>query len=312
MADLFIFPRNPLSPLDPEPAYADEYAVAKRLGEVALLDHDFLDQTVDPKRALGKRPLPEGVRAVYRGWMMTSGAYTLLYDELKNRGVSLLTDPEEYRRLHYFSSKRHSALHNFMPKSVVVSKFNPFEVVTEDDLIDWRQDCVMPELASVFGNDDDVPVPVVIKDYVKSHADYWDEACFIPDALDSFEVERVMSAFAKLSGGWDKITGGWVFREWMDFARDMTNPKAKPTEYRAIVVDGQVVGCWPRAQTLYIQPAPELLEEIAGLVHSPFFSMDFAIERHTGKWWLIECGDGQVSGLPPGSTEDVMKTLAAL
>lgn len=305
---LVFFCRNPLDPHKVEPIYSLEYEIAQKLGfETALLEHDYLDREINPGKALGKRSLPEGP-AIYRGWMMNYGAYRALYEELSARGITLLTNPEEYRRLHYSGGDLISALREYTPKTVVIPKFNPHEVVTEDDFNDWIQDEVMMELASAFGNDEDEPVPVVLKDYVKSQADYWKDACFIPDALDQDAVVRVMSGFQKLQGGWDNITGGWVFRQWLDLAL----VGRRVIEYRAFIVNGELVGCWPRSMPLDISPPHKMLVEIADAISSPFATADFAIENKTGRWWLIECGDGQVSSIPPYAIEPVFEALKGI
>ena len=83
-------------------------------------------------------------------------------------------------------------------------------------------------------------------------------------------------------------------------------------EYRAFFVDGQVVGCWPRsdlARELGPPPA-ELMAQVAAKVPSPFASADFGADQ-SGRWWLLEVGDGQVSGLPePEAARPVFAALA--
>lgn len=302
---IILFCRNPLDPRTVDPAYADEFALANRLRfPTVLVDHDYLDQDIDASLALGKQKLPEG-KAVYRGWMMSYGAYSALHEALRANGVQLMTNPEEYRLLHYFAGHPGKA-QKFMADSVEIPHPGP-EFASEDDYEDWLQDHVLMELASVFGNDDDDPVPVVLKDYVKSQADYWEEACFIPDALDRDEVERVLGAFVRRQGGLTGVQGGFVFRRFIDFAK---KPGRRATEYRAVIVRGKVVGCWPREHDIYIKPSRALLEEVSAITSSPFATADFAIDSHTGKWWLIEMGDGQVSSIPPMGIEAVFHALA--
>ncbi len=51
------------------------------------------------------------------------------------------------------------------------------------------------------------------------------------------------------------------------------------------------------------------MPETACVLPSPFFTADFALGRD-GKWWLMETGDGQVSGFPDGAAEIVLPAVA--
>ena len=57
-------------------------------------------------------------------------------------------------------------------------------------------------------------------------------------------------------------------------------------------------------------PAPFLIVCSDPQIPSPFASADFALNAD-GKWWLLEVGDGQVSGLPdPKAAGAVFAALA--
>jgi hypothetical protein len=148
-----------------------------------------------------------------------------------------------------------------------------------------------------------------VKDWVKSQASgYWNEACYIPNASDFKQATRVIERFVDLQG--DSLVGGLVFKRYLPLV-----PEGAPAyEHRAFIVDGKIVGLWPRFEMSTQPPEPPLdvLAEIAECVPSPFASADFAIDVH-GKWWLLEVGDGQVSGLPsPEAAGPVMRQLADL
>jgi hypothetical protein len=147
---------------------------------------------------------------------------------------------------------------------------------------------------------------VIVKDWVKSQANgYWNEACYIPDASEWQQADRVIGRFLELQG--DSLVGGLVFKQYIPLM-----PAGAPAyECRAFVVNGRVVGCWPRSQTITqpLLPPGELLQEIAANIPSPFASADLGIDIH-GNWWLLEVGDGQVSGLP--STDAAIPMMTAL
>lgn len=270
------FGSDPLNPRTPEPDFEAEVQAARDLGfEIKLLDHDELDHRNDPAAALGKFKLGDG-RGIYRGWMLRSDAYAALYGLLAERGVKLLTDPSAYERCHH-AIGTYEALSAYSPAVRWVDK----ESLDDKALVSTA--------LKQFGS-----APVIIKNWVKSQASgYWSEACFIPDASNSEQAVQVIERFRELQG--DSLVGGLVIKSYVPL-----KPVGQPAyEYRAFVVDGAVVGCWPRsdgARTLSEPPAA-LLREIAARIPSPFASADFALDEDE-KWWLLEVGDGQVSGLP--------------
>jgi hypothetical protein len=208
--------------------------------------------------------------------MLSIEAYEGLSEALSARGVKLLTSPEQYAACHYTPGS-YAALANWMPKTVWL------------DLVDLDNQVKRRTLLDQFGS-----TPIVVKDWVKSQASgYWNEACYIADASDVEHVDRVISRFRELQG--DSLVGGLVFKAYVPLL-----PVGGPAfEYRAFVVHGRVVGCWPRSMPAEQLggPPPRLLEEIAERVPSPFASADLGRDRD-GRWWLLEVGDGQVSGLP--------------
>jgi len=272
-----VFCSDPLNPRSVEPDYLIEMAAAREAGFVPILiDHDALDHRTDAADALRKARIGEPGCAVYRGWMLRSDAYHALYDALSSRGVHLLTDPPAYDACHHAPGS-YEALKVFMPET---------EWVNEDRLNDHAS--IKQALAS-FGTS-----PVVLKDWVKSQAaGYWSEACFIPDAANFDDALRVIERFIDLQG--DSLIGGLVFKRFVPL-----QPAGKAAdEYRAFVVDGQIVGCWPRSPVTVQRDGPpaDLLAQVAPKIPSPFASADFSVDT-SGRWWLLEVGDGQVSGLP--------------
>jgi hypothetical protein len=286
-----IFCADPLNPRSPEPDFDIEVAAAREAGFAPiLLDHDALDHRVDAADALRKARIVEPGRAVYRGWMLRSEAYRALYDTLLARGVRLLTKPEAYDACHHAPGS-YAALKEFVPKTVWV---------TEDKLDDGI--AIKAALAN-FGTS-----AVIIKDWVKSQAaGYWSEACFIPNAADIGDASRVIERFRELQG--DSLVGGIVFKAYVPL-----RPVGKlADEHRAFIVDGEIVGCWARTEAAgsHAGPPHELLAQVASKAPSPFASADFGIDD-AEHWWLLEVGDGQVSGLPSeGVAASLFQALAA-
>jgi hypothetical protein len=143
--------------------------------------------------------------------------------------------------------------------------------------------------------------PVIIKDFVKSRKHEWADACFIPSASDRHGVERVVSRFLELQG--DDLNEGLVFREFVNFRPVGVHPKSGMpliAEYRIFWLDARPMfwsPYWETGDYAEISPPLELFAETAAAVESRFFSMDVA-RRIDGAWFIVELGDGQVSGLP--------------
>lgn len=289
-APFVIFCADPLDPRSIEPSFAPEAEPARTAGfTIVRLDHDELDRRDEAEAALRKARFDAQGTAVYRGWMLRSAAYNALFDVLRGRGIELVTSPAEYAACHHAPGS-YAALAPWMPKTVWL------DASRLDDTTAVRT--VLAPLGAA---------PVILKDWVKSQASgYWNEACYIPDASDQDQVKRTIARFRELQG--DSLVGGLVFKRCIPLL-----PGGAPAhEYRAFVVKGQVVGCWPRSpQAAALGPPPAaLLRQIAQKLPSPFASMDFGLDVE-GRWWLLEVGDGQVSGLPdPTAAAAIFAALA--
>jgi len=285
-----IFCANPLDPRSVEPDFSLEFAAARKVGFLPILiNHDELDQRISPEDALRKTRIDEPGIGVYRGWMLRSEAYAGLFIALLERGVRLLTSPEEYTACHHAPGS-YALLKNWMARMTWV----PLPAI--DDQVEVRASL------APFGSS-----ALILKDFVKSQAaGYWIQACYIPNASEQDQVDRVVARFRELQG--DSLVGGLVFKAYIPL-----QPSGAPAyEYRAFFVGGRVVGCWPRsdlARELGPPPA-ELMAQVAMKVHSPFASADFGMDQ-SGRWWLLEVGDGQVSGFPePEAVSPVFAALA--
>ena len=135
---------------------------------------------------------------------------------------------------------------------------------------------------------------------MKSCKHYWDEACFIGQ-FDLEAVSRVTERFLELRG--EFLEGGLVYREFLSLKPIGVHPQSSlplTLEYRVFVLGGQILkvgNYWPEGDYQdHERPPEDWLQTVIGKIQSPFFSLDVALDTDE-RWWVIEVGDGQVSGL---------------
>jgi ATP-grasp domain, R2K clade family 3 len=280
---LFVLCRDPLEPARPDRSFQFEVAEIERLGlAFILVDHDALIRGDDITQVIRRIPeQTEPVTATYRGWMMAPHQYRQLYDALARRNIRLINDPDQYQHCHY------------LPESYpIIERLTPRSVWLKGDLSIKR----IMEALIPFGDRS-----VIIKDFVKSRKHEWADACFIPSAADRDAVERVVGRFLELQG--DDLNEGLVFREFVEFQPVGVHPKSRmplTEEYRIFWLGARPMlwsPYWETGEYAGISPPLELFAETAAAVKSRFFSMDVA-RRIDGTWFIVELGDGQVSGLP--------------
>lgn len=188
-----LMPCEPGSPRRIDPAWDRERQVLLGLGgTVLLLDHDRL-QAGDAEGALARTALPAFGTLAWRGWMVRPDSYALLEAALHARGLRLLTDAQAYARTHLLPGTL-EALRPWSVPAVLLPAGRP------------GAGALHAALAG-FGTR-----VLVVKDWVKSQADLWDEACFIPRADDAGHALAVIARFLDLQG--PDLQGGVVLREW--------------------------------------------------------------------------------------------------
>lgn len=280
--------KDPLGTRTPDLDYVVEAEGAQAVGfVVGLLDFEALTFEGNPRRALRylQPPAASGA-AIYRGWMLGQDRYEQLYAALQSLGLSLINDPSAYRFCHHLPGW-YATLAEHTPRSVCIPTEGPVSISR-----------LMEEL-SPFGDR-----PVIVKDWVKSQKHHWEEACYIPRASDPEAVQRIVGRFLQLQG--TELTGGLVFREFIELAKVGTHPRSGmplTCEYRLFFLDGACFyhnrywsdGEYPDDAL----PLPQF-EALAGLVRSRFFTMDVA-KTAENRWIVIELGDGQVAGSPDES-----------
>ncbi|MFI5804913.1 ATP-grasp domain-containing protein [Streptomyces sp. NPDC051561] len=274
----WLFCSDPLGPRRPDPAFAGEAAAVRRSGAaVALLDHDAL-LAGDVPAALARVPDGSGPYW-YRGWMIPALRYEALARGLGERGCTLLSSPQAYRRAHELPGW-YEEFAQLTPRSV------------------WRElPCGAPpsaaELAGLVA-----PLgsgPAVVKDFVKSRKHEWHEACFVPELGNTAALSAVVNRFFALQE--DSLAGGLVVREFEHFVPG--------GEARVWWVDGEaaLVTAHPDSPDRLPEPDLSAVRPAVRTLGGRWVTTDLAL-RADGEWRVVEVGDGQVSGLPTDADAD--------
>ena len=212
-------------------------------------------------------------KVVYRGWMMKPEEYECFYAGLLEKGITLLTSPTEYKRMHVFRES-YPLIAEDTPKTMFFENWKE---------IDFR------EINDNFSK-------FMVKDFVKS-VKGTDFPKFFTTPVQQDFSER-LEQFVKYRG--ELFTGGIQLKEYLDLAYygDKTN------EYRVFYMSGNVISVSRNSnQPMYTKELPKGLAEKYSALPSPFYAVDF-IECGDGQFKIIETGDGGVSGLSPGQEEE--------
>lgn len=287
-----IFCQDPLDESIPDSMYIDEVAAATHAGlGFELLDYAAIAEHNNPARAVRDIPVHDAETAIYRGWMLSASQYSALYDALLSRGIRLINTAEQYRLTHH------------LPQSYkLIESHTPRTLWMETDGKNLSYDGIMQLLIPFAGQ------PLILKDFVKSAKHYWNEACYISSASDATAVRNTVDHFLRIRG--DKLEGGLVFREFIDFKPLAEHPASRmplTKEYRLFFLKGVPIATlryWDIDG--YIEtdmPSVDLFSDITKQVRSHFFTMDIA-QRNDDDWMIIKLGDGQVASLPQISDVD--------
>lgn len=234
--------------------------------EVTVVD---VDDLLGGAASSLRRLKTEGEVLLYRGWMLSVGAYTALSAEVERRACTLLTKPEQYEAAHQLPSWYED-----------IAAFTPATVWTEGPSLDQL-------VSTTYSLKDSGPV--VLKDYVKSEKHRWLEAAFVPDVAEVEHLRTVGAKLVEYRGA--EFTGGFVIRDFESF----TGP-----EVRTWWLNGQLAMTTAHPDTPNEVPDMGSLDELAASVASlqlPFITVDL-IRRSDGQVRVVEIGDGQVSDRP--------------
>lgn len=261
---LILFPNNYFNPSEPDSDYQAEWTAAIELGFVTGL---LSNEAIDDERIHLKLPDGYSGMVMYRGWMMRPDLYGKLYNELLKYNVIPMTSPELYAKFHTLPGY-YSSIKGNTPKSIWFEDYK---------CIDWNY------VRSVMNK-------CIVKDFVKSEKNT-DFPAFL-DLLqtNNDELNVLIRKFVEMRG--ELFTGGIVLKEFVNLKRY----NGKMNEWRAFYLNGHLLSLSRNsAQSNDVPSVPDYL--LAKYTMAGFYTVDFA-ELDDGSWTIIECGDGQVSGLP--------------
>lgn len=271
MTVVALYPASALNNRRVDEQFSDE--ATAWTNKVALFD-EHEDRIVYSDR------IDQGDTVVYRGWMLTADQYDNLENHVSNLGAVMLTDRSSYIAAHHLPGwvDTMSAL---TPETVIFDK-NEFS-------------SLRAKVESKLGTG-----PFVVKDFVKSAKNHWDEACFAPD-LES--LEPVVSKFLEIQG--EFLTGGVVVRKFENFVGPET---------RVWWVDGEEATRTPHPDNPNTEVLEEPLDEVAEIVAQlglPFVTTDVVMDD-SGNLRVVELGDGQVSEFPQKHSDKFVKLVQAI
>ncbi|HYV37485.1 MAG TPA: ATP-grasp domain-containing protein [Gemmataceae bacterium] len=272
-----LFPQNPLMRKLPEPLFEPEYDAAQSLGFHCLLFDEEALCTGDIDLALKRLPLADGVKLLYRGWILTEEQYGRFEAALLARGYTLVSSAAQYAEVSYFP--------NYYPK---IRELSPAAVWTDkpDSFLAWS-------LARRLGDG-----PFVIKDHIKSAKHLWHEACFIPKGSGWENFERIADNLKREQG--KTFFRGFVVKEYVPLQSRGESPKAYPMceEYRLFFWNRQLL-----IASHYHRLSEQSVDwsgfiQLGQRFDAPFFTMDVA-QTESGNWIVVDMGAGECSSLPP-------------
>ena len=266
-----VFPSSYYKESEVDRDYREEYQAAKQAGfSVVLYSYEDLINTETVK--LFSEDISADSTVLYRGWMLKPIDYKKLYDSCKENNFLLLTSPSQYKTFHYFPNIYPMIQEDTAPTMI----FKPGEKIPVSDV------------GKKLGR-------FLVKDYVKSAKNTDFPTYFEPTiSQDSFEKE--MEKFYKYRG--NLLSGGILCKKF----ETLRTYQGKTNEYRVFYSYNTIFSISPNSNqpsySFLPKPPMELIEKYSGF-NSPLYTIDYA-EKENGSFFIIEAGDGGVSGLSPG------------
>lgn len=258
-----LFPSSYMNSRRADEAFEREYEAALAAGLEVMLFHQ---QLWDEKREIRLDFEKQG-QTLYRGWMVKPEDYQIFHDRLWDKGIKLLTDPDQYETMHIFPN-----VYKWLAEDTPKTLFFPLHA---------RMD--VEEIRRELGE-------FMVKDYVKS-AKNTDFPVYFDRDISQTEFDRWMERFYEIRG--ELLTGGILAKQYVKLKKygGHTN------EYRVFYLRGQLISvCRNSLQPDYAAELPGSLAEKYAMLPSPFYTVDYA-EKEDGQWVVVEAGDGGVSGL---------------
>lgn len=275
---IIIFPTSSDSRTLPDSKFLKEALACEELG----IDYTTVDLRAlmagESHKAVQYTTPRDGVVGVYRGGTLRPTEYAALYSELAERGIRLLTTPEQFASAQLFA--------NFFPQITDIS----LPAITTTSL-DPRD--VQRLAADSLG-----PPPYFIKDFVKSAKEIWPRGCVIgkPGTIDQFATTiRELRDFRAY-----RFETGLVLRPLVPLRSLGLDPFGDECfeEYRMIFLGGQRVFTHPYGYYSGDFAQFARFDSLGARINSPFFMADCVVTA-TGECFVLETGDGGCCGLPP-------------
>ena len=263
-----LFPSDYFDVKKVEPDYQEEYDAVSLLPIYEPIFFNYDEFVSGSEVKLYPKDAATGL-CIYRGWMLTPVQYKELYDSLLAKGITLINSPEQYNACHLFSNV-YDSIEQFTPKCLFFA---------QGTVIDWA---LVNKTFKRF----------MVKDYVKSVKGS-DFPAYFETPVDPAEMDRRINEFIELRG--DLFTGGIALKEFVELKKygNTTN------EHRVFYIYGNKLSIGQNSDQLEgCGHGPDIVPGI-GALKSNYYTVDFA-ELLDGTSIVIETGDGQVSGLPPG------------
>ena len=266
MVDFILFPSSffNIEKVDEDLQQEYEAVISTGLFHIALFGYDkwFNEGKLVVRDAPAELSL-----AVYRGWMMKPEQYEIFYNQLLEKNIKLVTNPEQYRMMHIF------------PNAYDLFK----EYTAKMEIFPLHEQIDVNHLKKSFRR-------FMVKDYVKSvkgteFPRYFDQN------ITQEEFDQWMEVFYKYRGS--LLTGGICIKEFLD----LKHYGGKTNEYRVFYINHEIATISRNsAQGTYTPlPPQELIDKYRNL-GSDYYTVDYA-ELEDGTWRIVEAGDGEVSGL---------------
>jgi ATP-grasp domain, R2K clade family 3 len=268
---IILFPCQPGRPLEIDADFSFEGESATAAGfDFLLFDFDALREG-EIAHAFRKIPKIESqIILLYRGWMLLDTHYAQMETALNAKGYALLNAASDYSEAHY------------LPNAYA-------KIAAHTARTAWVEGNSLEDAWNLYQNEGFCEGDAIIKDYVKSAKYRWREACYIPAHCPKADFERIFAAFLYERG--PLFEKGIVLREFLPLLQKGEDMRGMPIheEYRLFFLHKRLLTSFP-------EPLPEWILELPSRFTSPFIALDIA-RGVDNNWWVIEAGDGGVSGL---------------
>lgn len=269
---LFVLPSSLLTRGQADEHFQPQREALEELGhEVRLLNLEALaEDSHEPISRWAAREEP--TTAIYRGWMLTPQEYSRMEAHLASKGVSLLTSANAYGAAHELPGW-YDTLKDFTPKTVELAELT----------IQATEVALQP-----FGG-----AAIWLRDYSKS-LKHDRSASYIEAGATAEEALTVAKRFAEVKGS---ISGRILFREFEHFVGPEVRTWWVGGDLRMVTAHPDTPGLLPEAAVDSGVWIPPSLSRALASLHLPLITADF-VQDFSGRWRLVEVGDGQVSDVP--------------